>query len=139
MVFGCLSGLCECLEASLGLEPRLPVDRNLLYSDRVIFVLRFIHYNTIKMSSLRSSNIIIKVHVVHYVYDFACFRAALSFLAKLRSFYSLRNNRITRAANTNIMCARRIQYYYNNSGALSSIIISPGFRSYTSFVSCIRS
>ena len=34
MVFGCLSGLCECLEASLGLEPRLPVDRN-LYSDRV--------------------------------------------------------------------------------------------------------
>ena len=26
---------CECLEASLGLEPRLPVDRNLLYSDRV--------------------------------------------------------------------------------------------------------
>ena len=35
MVFGCLSGLCECLEASLGLEPRLPVDRNLLYSDRV--------------------------------------------------------------------------------------------------------
>ena len=34
-VFGCLSGLCECLEASLGLEPRLPVDRNLLYSDRV--------------------------------------------------------------------------------------------------------
>ena len=35
MVFGCLLGLCECLEASLGLEPRLPVDRNLLYSDRV--------------------------------------------------------------------------------------------------------
>ena len=22
MVFGCLSGICECLEASLGLEPR---------------------------------------------------------------------------------------------------------------------
>ena len=35
MVFGCLSELCKCLEASLGLESRLPVDRNLLYSDRV--------------------------------------------------------------------------------------------------------
>ena len=35
MVLGWLSGLCECLKASLGLTPRLPVNRNLVYSDRV--------------------------------------------------------------------------------------------------------